>query len=350
MNWTDPSADICAMTEFARENMRFPTQISRDPACSEMAVDLLGGGVWLKQSGELLPENSEKLKKLDIFPGALPPDCSTLYWLKTSGLQVKDLTEPVSGMFNAVRGAIGNPQNSLTNTLVGSGLGALGGYGLGTAADMLVPRALRTILPKRLSGTARDDDEHELIGQSHWAPTLAVMGGLAGATPGLLQAGAAMSRGYPVTSAYPWTKSAEMPFENAMNSTGAMFQPTIPVDAFNRAVWSNVMPNPFGTKSQWGTNEQDLFTPPQAAAVVSGLVSATGAAKRQHTVSPWDVAQVASQAAISGGMGAVMGAATGLMTGKILGALAGLTPAGQQYAQQTGLWAGLMRGVATKLF
>jgi hypothetical protein len=245
--------------------------------------------------------------------------------------------------FNQAQSLIGG-QNSLTTGLVGSGLGALGGYGVGKVMDNVLTPTLRALLPKRRNP---DGSQEEVIGRSHWAPALAMAGGAVGAVPGLVQAGTALATGNDPLSSYPWPKQAE---SQLSDETGALFVPSIPVDAFNRAVWASTVPNPFGTKSQWGDNTPSLQTPPAAAAVVSGLVSAAGAARNSDVVSPWDVAQVAARLAIGGGMGALAGAATGLAAGKILGGLAGLEPAGQQYLQQTGLWAGALGGIAQQLF
>jgi hypothetical protein len=127
--------------------------------------------------------------------------------------------------------------------------------------------------------------------------------------------------------------------------TGAMFLQTIPVDAFNRAVWNDVRypPNPYGTRSPWGTNEQPMGTPPYAAAATSGLLAGASQAAQSDVVSPWQVGTAAA-------LGAGKGWATGLAAGKILGVLAGLKPAAQQQLQSAGLWGGLITGVANSLF
>jgi hypothetical protein len=280
--------------------------------------------------------------------GSTPyPNADSSYFLKRSDFRVSSLTRPAADFFSYAQRVLGGP-NALTTTLVGSGLGALGGYGVGTVLDHVLPASLQTIVPRPASGPGSDEDSpHPYIAKSHWASTLGLMGGAAGAVPGLLRGSAAVSSGHSPLSAFPWRKEAE---EDDLRGTGAMFTPSIPVDAFNQVIWANAMPNPFGTKSVWGDNDAQMYTPPQAAAIVGGLISATGAAKQQSHVSPWDVAQVAARAAISGGQGALAGAATGFLTGKVLGTLAGLTPAGQQYVQRTGLWAGLVSGIADKLF
>jgi hypothetical protein len=128
-------------------------------------------------------------------------------------------------------------------------------------------------------------------------------------------------------------------------STGAMFLQSIPVDAFNRAIWNDVRNpgNPFGAKSPWGNNEQSMGTPPYAAAATSGLLAGASQAARSDVVSPW---QVGTAAALGAGKGWV----TGLAAGKVLGVLAGLKPMAQQKLQEVGLWGGLITGVANSLF
>lgn len=354
MTWTDQAEQIRNLTKTACQHMHVPRQLARDPAVTDVAVDIRTGSVWCRHSKHISLESQQKLAAVVRLPPELPLH-DDVYFLKLSATRVSDLTRPAADFFSYARNVVGGP-NALTNTLVGSGLAALGGYGVGRVADAVVPRALKSILPSHTTGPGREDGEHELIGQSSWAPTLATLGAIGGAAPGLIQAGAALSTGHSPMTNYPWPKSAaddmmrDMPFQEAMTSTGALFEPSIPVDAFNQAIWASSTPNPFGTKSRWGDNTSPMYTPPQTAAMLGGLVTATGAARQRPMVSPWDVAQVATQTAISGGAGMLAGAATGLMTGKILGALAGLTPAGQQYAQRTGMWTGLLNGLAQKLF
>ena len=125
--------------------------------------------------------------------------------------------------------------------------------------------------------------------------------------------------------------------------TGLFYMPTIPVDAFNGVVWSNVHPNPYGTRDAYGTAEQPLTTPPAAAAAVSGLLAGTRAATGQPYVSPYHVALTA---AVAGGKGYL----TGMLAGKVLGALAGLPPAAQDELKRLGLWGGIISGVADSIF
>jgi hypothetical protein len=125
--------------------------------------------------------------------------------------------------------------------------------------------------------------------------------------------------------------------------TGDLFTPSIPVDAFNNAVWNDVWQNPFGTKSTFGDNDQTLRTPPQVAALVSGVVSGAGAARDASHVSPWDVGVSAASAAGKGWL-------AGLLFGKTVGTLAGLSQETQKKIQDIGIWSGLLTGVTKAVF
>jgi len=133
--------------------------------------------------------------------------------------------------------------------------------------------------------------------------------------------------------------------EMGIGATGAMFTPSIPVDAFNNVVWNDVhsAPNPFGTQGPWGDQSQPMRTPADIAAAASGAVAAAGAMRGSTHVSPWDVAMVAGTAAGKGYLG-------GMVLGKTVGALAGLSPAGQQQVRQLGMWGGLLTGAVRATF
>jgi hypothetical protein len=122
-----------------------------------------------------------------------------------------------------------------------------------------------------------------------------------------------------------------------------LFTPSIPVDAFNNAVWTDAWQNPFGSRSTFGDNSQQMRTSPQVAAAVSGLVSGAGAARNTSHVSPWDVALAAGTAAGKGWLG-------GLVLGKTVGTLAGMSPEAQKGLQDVGLWGGLLTGAVNSVF
>lgn len=234
--------------------------------------------------------------------------------------------------FAAGQRALGGP-NALTKALLGAALGAGAGYVGGTVADTILPRSV--FEPKK-----------------RLRRSLGLLGGLLGAAPGLWHGSVAM-RNPEATggglqawlSPWPDKAAALHKFASWAERGGSAFVPTIPVDAFNQAVWNDVggAPNPFGTKSTWGSNDQALGTPPPVAATVTGLVSGAAAARggAEH-VSPWDVGMTA---ALSGGVGA----GAGLLIGKTLGALAGLRPEQQATLQQAGLWGGILTGILGRL-
>ncbi len=233
---------------------------------------------------------------------------------------------------------------AIVGGLIGSGLGYGGGY---LAEKVLGPE---TVQPGKLR------------------KTMAVAGGLAGAVPGAVWQGVNMANpaetggglrsavsGWPFAEAGKASRFDGRIFVDpagdlrtklaaGMADSGALYMPTIPVDAFNNAVWQDVHATPaLGTKDPWGTNEQPLGTPPPYAAAISGIVAGAGAAANSGYVSPYHVAMTA---AVAGGKGY----AAGLLAGKTLGALAGLTPEAQATLRRLGTWGGIISGVAGAVF
>lgn len=107
----------------------------------------------------------------------------------------------------------------------------------------------------------------------------------------------------------------------------------ISVPQFNNAVWRDV---------QKGFNNNSfapsgLHTPPQTAAMATGIMSGIGSAQRSSIISPANV--------ISGIASAGVGLATANIAGRALGALAGLTPAAQNKLQDMGLFAGMLHAI-----
>ena len=116
----------------------------------------------------------------------------------------------------------------------------------------------------------------------------------------------------------------------------------VPMDAFNRAIWNDVRAgmtaarNPYGTKSPWGDNTQDMHTPPQLGAATSGLV--TGIQEMyggQSVLSPAHFVRGLATAGVD--------LATAKIVGGTLGALGGLTPVAQEKLQDMEAWGGLIR-------
>ncbi len=244
--------------------------------------------------------------------------------------------------FSAAQKPLGGP-HPLSASIVGGLLGAGVGYGGGYLAEQL---AGDSVEKGRLRRTG------------------AILGGLGGAVPGAWWGATNMRHPKETgggleawTSGWPFQppKAASVyddlelpdPLAKSANpqASGAMYLPSIPVDAFNRVVWQDVHrnPNPYGTKDPYGDNEQPLYTPPPVAAAISGIVAGAGAATGMQHVSPWSVALTAATTAGKGYL-------SGLVLGKTLGALAGLRPEVQDRLQQVGLWGGLVTGAVNELF
>jgi hypothetical protein len=248
---------------------------------------------------------------------------------------------PLSALQHGAQRALGGP-HPLASAITGGLLGAGLGYGAGWVGEKFLP-----------------EGEFE---RGRLRRNLAMLGGGLGALPGAMtglaqaripEAGGSAAPGAakflspaPWLSDYSWRnplfKGAAAEFAS---DAGVAHMPSIPVDAFNRAIWNDVgaAPNPFGTKSPWGDDSQPLRTPPRVASFASGIVSGAGAATGQGRVSPF---QVASAAALAAGTGL----AAGIVVGKVFGALAGLSPDAQRRLQRTGVWAGLVGGAVHSLF
>lgn len=117
----------------------------------------------------------------------------------------------------------------------------------------------------------------------------------------------------------------------------------VPMDAFNQAIWNDVRMgmtasrNPYGTKSPWGDNTQEMHTPPQLGAATSGLV--TGIQEMYGGPSVMSPRHFIKGLATAG-----VDLATAKIVGGALGALGGLTPTAQEKLQNIGVWGGLIRG------
>jgi hypothetical protein len=123
---------------------------------------------------------------------------------------------------------------------------------------------------------------------------------------------------------------------------------SVPMDAFNQAIWNDVSKgisarnNPYGTKDPWGDNSQSLHTPPPLGAATAGLVAGIGAQYGNPSL-------LSPQHFISGLAAAGVDLVTARLAGGVLGVLGGLTPAAQEQLQNAGLWSGLIRGVASSV-
>lgn len=233
--------------------------------------------------------------------------------------------------------AIGGP-NPLTNMIVGGLLAGGAGYAGG--------KVLQTLFPDRY--VEGDKLPH----------TLGMAGAVAGIAPGLLKAyNYSQNDNSNILKAMVTSDHAPpaSPMEKLSagfslpSQTGAFGLRSIPVDAFNRVVWNDVRKgvataasNPYGTKSPWGTNEQELHTPPAVAAATTGLMSGIQAQVGSRMISPGDIVRGIASAGV--------GLATAHVAGRALGALAGLTPDAQNKLQDVGVFAGVLNGIVPPLF
>jgi hypothetical protein len=228
----------------------------------------------------------------------------------------------VGKAWNTANNAIGGP-TPLSNALVsGLLLGGLG-YGAGTLAENVLPA--QYFEPGRLR------------------KPLGVAGLLAGLGIGHIGASGtarALNQGYMkswVTSnntEIPETAAAKVAFAPGLHT--GLYAPTIPVDAFNRAVWAD---------SSTGYNQTGIVpghTSPQIAAATTGIMRGVASQTRSPIVSPANVINTLASAGV--------GLATANIAGRTLGALAGLTPAAQTKIQDAGLWAGMLHSVIPPVF
>lgn len=210
---------------------------------------------------------------------------------------VKHLADVLGYRAGGVNAFWGGPR-PVSNLIIGSGLGALGGYGLGRLAEQFLPARYFEPGAMRRRG--------------------AVLGAVAGAVPAAWQGYDNIRQSGGDTAAVfdRWPKEASE--KVAID----LFEPVIHRDEFNRQVMA------FDG------------TPMPVRAATAGLVEAASSVGGSNYVSPWDVAKIA--------VGAGAGLISGVIAGKALGFLAGLTPEGQQGVQNIGLWTGLLTSVVPR--
>lgn len=264
----------------------------------------------------------------------------------------------------------------LSNAVVGALLGGAGGYGLGTVAEQLLPERWfeRGRLRKTLGlfgaglGTVpaiKDWALNQSISADAGKP-VGPAGALItpddqlpihpdeGAWHNNLEAGRqqrqklgefqdavkALPEGTPLP--HPLFLKAAQGFSTG--AAGIDMRP-VPVDAFNQAIWNDVhngvqsaRNNPYGTKSVWGDNTQELHTPPAVGAAATGLVSGIQSMYGGASL-------LSPRHFVNGLLAAGIDTATATVAGGVLGALGGLRPEAQQSLQRAGVWSGLIRGV-----
>lgn len=227
------------------------------------------------------------------------------------------------------KGLIPGTPNALIGSLTGGLLGAGLGYGAGWVGEKVLPEKWRRGRLRR---------------------TLAMIGGLAGATPGIIgmysnyRSGRPFFRNAPepTTAADDVTNlsatqlhqrglspdpDAYKTWDNQYYSKASSFTgwdggafPEIDVPAFTRDVWN------------------DPFLSPKTQAATAGLVQGASAISGGiRTVSPLDVAKMTA------GMGT--GYLSGAIVGKVLGALTGMPSETQQKLRNAGTWAGIVSNI-----
>lgn len=240
------------------------------------------------------------------------------------------------------KGPIPGTPNALIGSLTGGLLGAGLGYGTGWLGEKVLPEKWR--------------------GNKRLRKTLAILGGLAGATPGIIGMYSNDRAGRPFYQNAPppgpgenltsvpkpqfaqraqelgldvadpdafkqWDKKYYPGGYKASSMTGweGMDWPEINVPDFARRVWE----------------EPRLSNEEQAA--TSGLVQGASAMKGGNRfVSPMDVGRIAA------GMGS--GYLSGALVGKVLGTLAGMPTKTQDRLRNVGLWAGVVKSVVPMVF
>jgi len=293
---------------------------------------------WIKLGSVFTPQTNPTLDKLKpVEPKVRVPAPGQPRPSRPQAL------EWFGGPHEIAQRMIGGP-NPLTSTLVSGALGA----GLGWGTQKLLNRVARRYLPE---GMLEEDDP------AGWSGAL-IGGGLGAAYPALNAISAVRNQGmqglvqptssgtmsdalqrtynawnfFPKQSAYAelaeelyqqypldpqFEKAAIGASKNWRGGGGSWGVESVPVDAFNNVVWNDTRPgaaryNPYGSKSPWGNNEQNMFTPtpPPVAGLTSGIVRATGAAYDRKHVSPSMIDTVA-RSVLGGVGGRLLAGATG---------------------------------------
>ena len=293
-----------------------------------------------------------------------PPEGDDWVMLKTAAAPLGF----IGNNFTNLQKPFGGP-SPLTSSILGGLLTGAAGYGVGTLFEHLLPE--RYVRRGRLRKTLGLGGMFLGALPGIWKGTTAARNSAAVGQPLGMRAAITPDDSVPINpAATGWTKesrfagalsqlpachelavkaAAEFSSQLPANWDGGLYADSIPVDAFNNAVWNDVRKdrqaatlNPYGTRSPWGTNEQGMHTPPAVGAATTGIIAGIGAQSGANIISPMDV--------IRGLVSAGVGLATANVAGRTLGALAGLTPAAQEKVQDMGLWAGLLTSVIPPLF
>lgn len=253
----------------------------------------------------------------DIVFTNTPPNIAATILIKKA-----TLAKNIGAGWRGMNAALGGP-TPLSNALVsGLVLGGLG-YGAGTLAEQ--------ILPERF------------LSRGSLRKPLGILGALTGLGYGAINASTINQYRPDIGYWKSWVSSNNTPLvppeKKGMfgrpESANGLYAPQIPVDAFNRAVWSDASKG----YSQLGIVPH---TNPAVAAATTSIISGAASQARSPIISPANVINTIASAGV--------GLATANIAGRTLGALAGLTPAAQEKIQDTGLWAGVLHSVIPPLF
>jgi hypothetical protein len=312
-----------------RVSVLFPAALTlramHDKVASDVGILAIASVAWCPEANKLIVCTPEKLPAAlkQAYANSLGADCGVAFATALpdiySAVVVKEasFTGMVNSGWNTANRALGGP-TPLSNAIVsGLVLGGLG-YGAGTLAENIIPE--------------------QYLERGRLRKPLGITGLLAGLGVGHLGAtgtSKALNQGY----LRSWVTNNKTPTpaeKTAAPSNTGLFAPTIPVDAFNRAVWSD---------AATGYSQAGIVgghTAPQIAAATTGIMRGVAAQTRSPIVSPANVINTLASAGV--------GLATANVAGRTIGALAGMTPAAQEKIQDIGLWAGALHAVIPPLF
>jgi len=326
----------------ARVQALLPTacalQLMHNKVASETGILAIATISWQPEKNEIFVHTPNRLSNRvkEAYANTLHAGVPILFTQTTPDsthsvlIKQASMTKTIGAGWNTANTALGGP-TPLSNAIVSSLLLGGIGYGAGTLAEQLFPE--RFLEPGQLR------------------KPLGIAGGLIGLGYGALNAGE-IRRQLPGTgylNSWVTSNNAKLPNEQppvpgkkanffgadkTQGNTG-LYAPTIPVDAFNRAVWSDASKG----YSQAGIVPH---TSPAVAAATTGLMTGLSTQARSSIISPATV--------ITGLVSAGVGLATANIAGRTLGALAGLTPMAQEKIQDAGLWAGMLHAVVPPLF
>ncbi len=321
---------------------RDPVQVYWQPKNSTIALSF--------PDGTDEPTKNRWQNRLRTLPGVSGVEMD-YEWVPQDAVRVKmsSLLHTVGNVWQDANKAIGGP-NPLTNVIAGGLLGGGLGYAGGTLLEQVLPESyfergkLRRLMGMIGAGAP--------AAYGLWKGTAnaridgnGFLQGMVTSDNAPLKAAAAELADVPLCEEY--VKAA---YAFGQLAQGGMAETkSIPVDAFNQAVWTDVRNgytaarNPYGTKSPWGDDTQTLHTPPAVGAATTAIMAGIDAQQGSSGwVSPGDI--------VRGLAGAGVGLVTANIAGKALGALAGLKPEAQQTLQQAGTFGGMLMAIVPPLF